>query len=249
LLHGEFNEETMRRYRDFSSRPVFGPTAAPGPGEPYQLCVGRYANVYFGLAQCAQLDSLRAAIDEVVAPEGDNRDLCLAATLVAASICNSGPHFAQPRAISTVPFFQEVAERRARDIVWEFELALRNLVARPSLAIPLAAVTQTDWQPAVQAFAARVGSRRPAAVYFDPPYSKLQYSRYYHVLNVLIAYDYPTIEGVGRYPPLSTRFSSRFENRARTAQSEFEKAFALCRDLDLHALVSYTTAGLYRSKR
>jgi hypothetical protein len=243
LLHGEFSEKSLKRYRQFCSSPAFGAEGRPGPQEPYQLCVGRYANVYFGLTQCAQIDSLRAAIDEVATSPGDLRDLCLAAVLVAASICNSGPHFAQPRAISNVLNFRDVAERRARDLVWEFELALRNLVARPALIVPLQDVTQTDWEPAVKAFAARVGKRGPAAVYFDPPYSKLQFSRYYHVLNVILAYDYPPIEGVGRYPPLSMRFSSRFENRARSAKSEFEKAFVLCRELGLNVLVSYSDRG------
>jgi adenine-specific DNA-methyltransferase len=93
-------------------------------------------------------------------------------------------------------------------------------------------------------FANGPGKLKPAAVYFDPPYSKFQYSRYYHLLNVLISYDYPPIQGVGRYPPLAHRFSSRFEHRPRSALSEFEEAFDLCRDLGLRVFVSYSNRGL-----
>jgi len=199
--------------------------------------------VYFGLSQAAQLDSLRFGIDEVAPEAGDDRDLCLSALIIAASVCNSGPHFAQPVRLSTLKMFRQTIERRARDIAWEFELALRRLTARPPLRTPLRDATQLDWREAVDRFTRSIGSRRPAAVYFDPPYSKLQYSRYYHVLNVLISYDYPSVGGVGRYPPLKDRFSSRFEHRPRTAEREFSEAFELCRAHDLAALVSYSDRG------
>jgi adenine-specific DNA-methyltransferase len=41
----------------------------------------------------------------------------------------------------------------------------------------------------------------PAIFYADPPYSKEQYSRFYHVLETLELYDYPEANGVGRYRP------------------------------------------------
>jgi hypothetical protein len=242
FLHGELNLKRFEAYERFCRGSVVAPAGPPSKGRPYQLCTSRYANVYFGLAQAAQLDSVRAAIDRVSPEQGDTRDLLLAALLIAATICGTGPHFAQPRKL-TPASFRDTIERRARSVVWEFELSLRRLSARPPLRHPLRAVTQLDWREAIPRFAAGLTGHRPAAVYFDPPYSKLQYSRYYHVLNVLISYDYPTIQGVGRYPPLTDRFSSRFENRPRTAQDEFEQAFNMCRDLGLNTLVSYSDAG------
>jgi hypothetical protein len=241
FLHGELNAKRFEAYERFCQEPVLAPEGPPSKGRPYQLCISRYANVYFGLTQAAQLDSIRAAIDRVSPEQGDVRDLLLAALLIAATVCSTGPHFAQPRKL-TAASFRDTIERRARSVVWEFELALRRLTARPPLRRPIRAVTQLDWRDAIPRFAAGLGGR-PAAVYFDPPYSKLQYSRYYHVLNVLISYDYPTIQGVGRYPPMADRFSSRFENRPLTAQNEFEQAFDMCRDLGLNTLVSYSGTG------
>jgi len=45
--------------------------------------------------------------------------------------------------------------------------------------------------------------------YADPPYTKDQYSRYYHVYETMYLYDYPASVGVGRYrgDRLSTEFS------------------------------------------
>jgi hypothetical protein len=167
----------------------------------------------------------------------------MAALVTAACTCNCGPHFAQPRKLTSLKTFRDIAERRARNVIWEFELALRRLSTRRATREPVP-TTQLDWREALDLFVRHASGRRPAAVYLDPPYSKLQYSRYYHVLNVLISYDYPTIQGVGRYPPLRDRFSSRFEHRPRTAMREFEEIFRACQDQGLTLLVSYSDSGL-----
>ena len=57
FLHGELTEERLTAYRHFCDQPVFVPEGPPATGQPYQLCVARHANAYFGLAQAAQLDS------------------------------------------------------------------------------------------------------------------------------------------------------------------------------------------------
>ncbi len=36
-------------------------------------------------------------------------------------------------------------------------------------------------------------------IYADPPYSRAQYSRYYHLLETLVLYDYPDCNDKGRY--------------------------------------------------
>lgn len=243
FFHGDLSDERFIKYRDFCREPVVAPGERPPCGAPYQLCLARYANSYFGVAQCAQLDSLRAAIDEATPEATPERDLLLSALLMAATVCSTGPHFAQPRKLSLASF-RDTVERRARSVVWEFELAVRRMAARPPLRHPIEQATQGDWRDAVTRFAQASGSRKPAAVYFDPPYSKFQYSRYYHLLNVLISYDYPSIHGVGRYPPLVDRVSSKFEHNPNPALSEFEDAFDLCRDLGLRVFVSYSNRGL-----
>ncbi|WP_162250057.1 DNA adenine methylase [Bradyrhizobium sp. Leaf396] len=243
FFHGDLGDERFVKYRDFCQEPVLASSERPPCGAPYQLCLARYANSYFGVAQCAQLDSLRAAIDEITPAAVPERDLLLSALLMAATVCSTGPHFAQPRKL-TLASFRDTVERRARSVMWEFELAVRRMAARPPLHHPVEQATQGDWREAVTRFAQGPGSRKPAGVYFDPPYSKFQYSRYYHLLNVLISYDYPSIHGVGRYPPLADRFSSRFEHNSNPALSEFEDAFDLCRDLGLRVFVSYSNRGL-----
>jgi hypothetical protein len=244
FLHGDLDAPTLDAYASFCSRIVLPPEAAPPPtGSPHQLCTARYANAYFGVAQATEIDSLRAAIETTLAGDPPMHDLCLAALVIAACICNSGPHFAQPPKIASIEALREIIEHRARSVFWEFELALKRLAARRPLAMPFGPVTALDWRKALESFTANLSGARPAAVYLDPPYSKLQYSRYYHVLNVLIAYDYPPCLGVGRYPPLAQRFSSRFEYQPRAAERELSEVFMRCSNAGLHLIVSYGDRG------
>ncbi len=43
---------------------------------------------------------------------------------------------------------------------------------------------------------------RADIVYIDPPYNSRQYSRFYHVLETLVKWDKPKLEGVAKKPPV-----------------------------------------------
>jgi hypothetical protein len=240
FLHAEYDGSTLAAYSAFCAQPILPPRPAPPCNSPHSLCVERYANAYFGVAQAAEIDSLRTAIERVLPEQGPARDLCLAALLVAVCTINSGPHFAQPRKVSSVRALREVAERRARSVLWEFELTLHRLAVRRAPPMPIGPVTSLDWRQALDGFAPEA---YPAAVYLDPPYTKFQYSRYYHVLNVLIAYDYPPCEGIGRYPPRSHRFSSHFEYRPQAAKRELVEVIQRSAAANLHLILNYSDRG------
>jgi adenine-specific DNA-methyltransferase len=240
FLNGAITEQQRVLYQTFCETPAQRSIPADRV-DTYALCVQLYANVYFGVAQCMDLDSLRAAIDRGTAPDSSERTIAMAALLTAATTCNSGPHFAQPRKISSLKTYKIIIERRGRSVAWEFELTLRRLAARRRL-MRRVAVTQLDWRLGLEAFLSAT-SATSKGVYIDPPYSKLQYSRYYHVLNVLITYDYPEVQGVGRYPPMEQRFSSRFENQPTTARKEFGELFDRCASAQLTTFVSYSDTG------
>ncbi len=240
LLHSESDEDALSRFQLLQGANVLPVTG--GDDEVARLATERYANVYFGIAQCIEIDSLRRAIDRTYPHPGRERDLCLAALLVACANGTSGPHFAQPAQPKTPLSLQKVVELRARSIAWEFELALGRLMARGAPRYPFLSSTREGWRKALSDFADQHAGRR-AAVYVDPPYSKLQYSRYYHVLNVLLAYDYPPVSGRGRYPPLEQRFSSRFEYQPGVARRELSDLIRTCAERDLSLLLSYGEGG------
>jgi len=241
FLHGELNEASLERYvafvRDAIPSPEFGGRTCAG-----DLVTARYANVYFGVAQAIELDAIRVAIDTLKCDEAQ-RELCLAALVLAACTCNPGPHFAQPRKLHSRVALRDVVERRARSVAWEFEVALRRLASREPLPRFMVPTTCLDWRVALDDFARTHRASDVRTVYLDPPYSKLQYSRYYHVLNVLLANDYPPISGVGRYPPRSYRFSSRFEYQPSAAKREFEDIIGRCADHGMGLMISYGERG------
>ena len=246
FLHGEITAEAVSRYAEFTSDGPLTPSDGTGYG-PARLVTERYANIYFGIAQSIEIDSLRAAIDACYPGPGSARDLCLSALLLACTACSSGPHFAQPPRLkpardNSIEWMRTLIERRALSISWEFDLALGRLAARAPLGHPFGRSSQSDWREAISQFALMLNGHE-GGVYVDPPYSKLQYSRYYHVLNVILAYNYPPVSGVGRYPPREQRFSSRFEYQPGGARRELGALLRSCAERGLTTFLSYSDGG------
>ena len=69
------------------------------------------------------------------------------------------------------------------------------------------------------AFVARLPevAEHPFVIYADPPYSRAQYSRYYHILETLVLYDYPSISAKARYR--EGRFNTAFSRTAGVADA------------------------------
>ena len=227
FLHCDLSDEALAAYAAFEQTPALPLTDGSAHGTPATMASERYGNVYFGIGQCIEIDSLRKAIDVVFPHEGVERGLALCALILSCTKCASGPHFAQPPKSHSLRAMRSIIEKRARSISWEFELALTKLAGRPPPAVPLGGSTQLDWRDALSRFVRECGAR-PAGVYADPPYSKLQHSRYYHVLNEILAYSYPVTEGSGRYPPRSARFSSRLEYTSGGARRELAELMGAC---------------------
>jgi adenine-specific DNA-methyltransferase len=192
---------------------------------PYSLFSSYFASAYFGVRQAAEIDSIRYAIDKV---DAKRRDIYLFALLHAASFCAAAPgHFAQfliPRDENNTLY---VARIRKRSVIDYFNEALlgfwrprcadrrRNKVFRSNA---------TDFLTGLKSV--RATRRSQLVVYADPPYSRAQYSRYYHVLETLVLYDYPAATGKGRYR--HGRFETGFSRKSEvcSAMSEFVEAAA-----------------------
>ena len=85
-------------------------------------------------------------------------------------------------------------------------------------------------------------SPKPKIIYADPPYSSAQYSRYYHVLDTLVKYDYPPVVGVGRYPP--NRFQTSFSLR-RDVNTAMNRLVSRTAMLGADLVLSYPANGLF----
>ena len=84
-------------------------------------------------------------------------------------------------------------------------------------------------------------SERPIVVYADPPYTKDHYSRYYHVYESLILYDFPESTGFGRVRV--DRFLSDFCFRTKVFGA-FRDLLSLTVGTGIPLLLSYPSNGL-----
>lgn len=165
-----------------------------------------YGGHYFSPTQAASLDAMM----ETLPAEGRARDVCLAATITTASQCAAAPgHTAQPfKATATAgPYLREAW---CRDPLARARQAAEILVS-------MCARRRGDTKTGDANEIARDVTEEDL-VFVDPPYSDVQYSRFYHVLETIARGDCGVVSGVGRYPPFAERPASDY-SRVRASAS------------------------------
>ncbi len=79
-------------------------------------------------------------------------------------------------------------------------------------------------------------------VYADPPYTDMQYSRYYHLLNVAVKYEYPDLTIYkSRYTKglyTEGRYQSKLSKRS-SAKKSLEKLIQFCATIQTNLAISY----------
>jgi len=234
LFHSDLTENLRNRYARFMSEfplyPAIGsdhwsPSREVGLRQraheltPSVLFTTYFANIYFGLRQCVEIDSLRHAIGSLA--DQTSRDWALGALVASVSrlATTYAGHFAQPlvRRWDEVSLneLSRIIERRSLSVFHEFSVRMMNL-AQESESVPHPVkLVPGPWRNAIEHL---MGSALPeeVLVYVDPPYRREEYSRYYHVLETLVTYDYPTVSGRGRAPVKGSggRFASEFFTRS-----------------------------------
>ena len=187
-------------------------------GNRYQLATLYYADTYFSLEQCIEIDSIRYAIDRRPMKE---RGALVACFLIACSRCVNAPgHTAQYLRASNESSEKRVKAKWDRSI-WDAFTAATDAFRQFGSA---------EWRRGNSVRcgdAPRVLSSLPefdsAVVYMDPPYTKDHYSRFYHVYEELMLYRFPAVSGAGIYP--DDRFASRFSIKSRAADA-YRELFA-----------------------
>jgi adenine-specific DNA-methyltransferase len=212
-------------------------TAAADDDAPAGFFERTYADTYLGALQCRQLDRLRAGVDRLH-PDGDDprRWLLLAALMAAACRAQASPgHFAQflrPDHPRTQPLRRiDLAGVAARELArWRVEPGRGG---SRSLALPWRVLAEREAE-----------ALRPARLwYVDPPYTRDQYSRFYHLLETIARGDRPAVRHGARYR--EDRFKSAFCS-PRSASAELADLLGAVRRVspDATVLLSYSSRGL-----
>jgi len=181
---------------------------------PYCLFTLYFSNIFFGLLQCIQLDSLRYAADHL---SGEEKDWALGVLVVTAYQVSSSHagHFAQPRKISPSNILETLSQRQ-KSAYHEFSKRFLCLAEESEKCQNKIKLIPGPWQNALEFVEKHIGKQ--AVIYLDAPYKRDEYSRYYHVLETLVKYDYPFSElnGRTRSKKMGERFSTEFFTKTST---------------------------------
>lgn len=190
---------------------------------PYCLFTAYFGNVYFGIRQCVEIDSIRYAIDQLGSDTDRIWALGALVTTLSAVGTTHAAHFAQPRVRPGVRISEtqlsKVQDQRSRSVLHEFSIRLLTLAKQSEETERTIGLLPGPWQNALTSMQ-RVSESGPLLVYLDAPYQRDEYSRYYHVLETLVNYSYPTSRGTGRTPDKGSgplhRFASEFSTRTES---------------------------------
>ena len=166
-----------------------------------------YGGHYFSPSQAATIDAMLNALPE----HEPMRTVCLAATIASGSHCAASPgHTAQPFQ-PTRGAARYIAEAWAKDPLTVAQRALGQICSRRAKVAGESVVGE----------AVSIASTLSPSdlVVVDPPYSGVQYSRFYHVLETIATGREQPVTGTGRYPPLTARPQSSFSRPSESRQA------------------------------
>ena len=162
-----------------------------------------YGGHYFSPIQATWIDVLRNAIPE----REPAHNLALAALIFAASLCAASPgHTAQPFQ-PTRTAMRFIREAWSKDITLCTHKALRVIAPQHARLKGRARVADAN----TMANQLQAGD----LAFIDPPYSSVQYSRFYHVLETIAVGASGEVSGAGRYPARCLRPQSRFSRKTQ----------------------------------
>jgi adenine-specific DNA-methyltransferase len=215
---------------------------------PYRLFSITYAGGYIGVKQAIDLDSLRYALDQLLLERHLNKEqhrwLLLGLCKALANVSHTTGHFAQYLSIKKTTYTRFLAKRR-RDVFSEWCDAVEKISPEGTekwrngnRTFRKDAISLLKELPSLDA--------RPSIIYADPPYTKDHYSRYYHLLDTLLLYDYPDPIGKGQYR--SGRFSSEFSVQTKV-YSAFHDLISGAAKIGCDLVINYPEIGLLENPR
>lgn len=246
LLDSDSYEKFRKRHSHLAK--VLATEVAAAPARQDNLFCLKYSNSYFGIQQAISIDaifkSISTATDTKIISSDQRRWLLIALGRTLLKIANSTGHFAQFLKPKESSYKKHLRQRR-RDVweQWLFSTGELNPVGHAAWRQKNKCFNE-DSLKLIPKFART--KQRPAVIYADPPYTDDQYSRFYHLLDTLILYDYPALSGAGLYR--GNRFTTPFSLKSKVASS-FESLVKGVAKIGADLVLSYPTNGLlYEAK-
>lgn len=202
----------------------------------YYLFTTYYATNYYGIEQALEIDSLIKLIRTTYKEYANIFYTCLFYAMKEAVFSKDG-HMAQP--LNPEKNQKRLFTQRRKRIYDLFVKKYQEYVMLPSASyINKNCIFNADFEDLldVEIFSG-VG-----LVYADPPYTDMQYSRYYHLLNVATKYEYPDLthsrSGYTKGLYTEGRYQSKLSQRS-SAKESLEKLIQFCAKMQTNLAISY----------
>lgn len=202
----------------------------------YHYFEDTYSFTYFSENQCRDIDSLRYAIEQI--DNTHKKNLYLFALMDAMCKVQSTPgHFAQfmPSTHSRIIPLQNM--NLLKVFIEKCDL-YSDLVFNQNINIAY----NMDFHKLLDGNLCQ----NTDTIYLDSPYTQEQYSRFYHILETVVKYDYPEVNFKAKYR--NDRFQSDFCYKGKV-ESEFIYIFEYCKRTNTNLLISYSNKGLISVER
>lgn len=215
------------------------------------LFANYYAGTYFGIKQSLDIDVLRNKIEN---EWQESKDLWVYKVLLTAlyNTCSiivhsAGKHFAQPIGIDddnkTKITNVRLFENRSYDVIEVFKSCVISILQSTASFVSEGRSFALNEDICASEFKNAIAEKKMSVIYADPPYTAQQYSRFYHIPEVLHSYVYPKLQifrgkhTQGIYP--DDKYKSPFCSKTK-AKRAFESIFALTSEHQSHLIISYS---------
>ncbi|PTV47630.1 restriction endonuclease [Acinetobacter oleivorans] len=207
----------------------------------YHLFTKNYSGTWWSYEQCVWIDALRSIADSY--KDSPIYSIFIASLMFAMAYTSQGTgHYAQYRDAKTNSSFNDICIYRKKEVFKFFrkkfsELCLYSL---NNITTFTSDFFSLDFKDALANF-------QGGTVYADPPYCFVHYSRFYHILETLVLYDYPQIQKKneiivkGRYR--EDRHQSPFCIKTKVEKA-FLDMFEGVRNTDSQLVLSYSNTGM-----
>lgn len=211
----------------------------------YMLFTLNYAMPYFSLNQSIFIDSFRCAIENMhLNKEISDTEYYIYLSLLIYGLENSvssiGDHFAQPQIFKLLK--EKKHQKGLEKLISKKQVNLHDCMLEKQKEFNN--IDINNYYDGNKCFNEDCNilldsnyMNMVKVAYIDPPYTNAHYSRFYHILETLVNYDYPEIEFNGRYS--KNRFQSAFCQK-KQASIEFEKMIEKCSKKGIKLVISYS---------
>lgn len=200
----------------------------------YHLFIKYYSGTYWSFKQCIEIDSIREIADMFL--DSYEFFLILSSLMYGmAYTSQSTGHYAQYRDATSKSSMLDILSYREKNVFSFFSKKLIELFNNIEDNKYNYTATSLDYKECLG------NIPEGTTVYADPPYCFVHYSRFYHILETVVKYDYPEVAFKGRYR--KDRHQSPFCIKTHVKKA-FKDMFFLINKKNSSLVLSYSDAGM-----